>query len=142
MQGNSYNQQRVRTAVFAPHSNIWWGVNCSAESLMSRRTGSAVNIRGGKFLPETNPIRGDPKRKRYRNAGSDKSPNSNQAAGSGRVKRLKSYKATSNIYSFPCSTYSNAASERERLFFAAFFSRKESAFPPFQLKSRIIRTSA
>ena len=24
---HSYNQQRVRKQVFAPHSNIWWGVN-------------------------------------------------------------------------------------------------------------------
>ena len=25
--GNSYNSKRVRKQVFAPHSNIWWGVN-------------------------------------------------------------------------------------------------------------------
>ena len=27
MQSRSYNLLRVRKQVFAPHSNIWWGVN-------------------------------------------------------------------------------------------------------------------
>ena len=44
-------------AVFAPHSNIWWGVNCTAESQMSRLSGfGGEHPRGENSYPKHIPF--------------------------------------------------------------------------------------
>ena len=130
--GNSYNSKRVCKLVFAPHFNIWWGVNKFCRVLneppngfggehprVNRTTRNTSHSR----RPETNEIT---------TCGEWQTPEIKNAAGSRRNQRRKKANAPSNNNPYPLLAYSNAALEQaegERLFFAAFFSRKESAFP-------------